>query len=253
MIKGNLDSDFNLFREFKKQRNYLIDVPQFKEIYALSYIIYNLTPTIEFDTRLAKYSKLMRRDLTSAIDLIDLQHFESVRRDLRSMIETSFRIIGYSVKQFIYHKRIANKIYTPSSQIKNIKQAIDTHKIGKLTNTINDLFKDNIIYSNIDFLLSCYTSYSNVVHTNSLESTFHTDLKSLTNHTNKEYETFLNEILLLLSHTIIVIYSSLLALDIQNQISQQDFYYISSKLNKHIEKDHLIQTQDNFIKDIVVE
>lgn len=253
MIRDNYKQDFALFSKFEKERKDLISNPKFKKIYEISYIIYNLLPYAELDPELNHYSNLIKRDLVSAIDLINLQHFESSKRDLRSMMESIFRLIGYVFKEYIYLKRKEKKLYGSSSQISSIRSALDTYKIGRLTILIDNLFQNNIIYNDIKPLLDCYTSFSDTVHTNSKEDIFHKDLSTLTTHTNDEFDNFSEDVLSVLVHTISIIYFSKLIYFSKDSLSQQDFYYINRILREYICKDYLIKLQDNYLNGILID
>lgn len=252
MIKDEYKKDLEAFEKFKRSRVYLSNSPQFKKIYELSYIIYNLLPYASSDSELCRYSNLIKRDLVSSIDLIDMQHFESAKRDLRSMIETVFRLIAYTLKGYIYTKRKEKKIYGSSSQIHNIRSALDTHKIWKLTSLIKDLFEKTIIYPNVKSLLDLYTSFSDTIHTNTQPKMLHNDLVSLTKHTNNEFKLFSEDILLLLSNTIVIIYFSRLIYFSRDLLIQQNFYYINRTLNTYISKDFLIKIQNNYLDGIYI-
>lgn len=253
MIRDNYKKDFALFIKFEKNRRDLSSNPQFEKIYELSYIIYNILPYSKLDSALNNYSNLVKRDLVSAIDLINLQHFESAKRDLRSMMESIFRLIGYVLKTYIYLKRKKRKIYGHSSQISNIRSALDTYKIGKLTTLINKLFKNNIIYNDIKPLLKYYTSFSNTVHTNAKENIFHNDLSTLTTHTNNEFSDFSNDVLLVLVHTIGISYFCNLLYFSKDSLSQQDFYYVNSILGEYICENYLIKLQDDYLDGISID
>lgn len=255
MIKDDYKKDLVLFKKFEKERKPLINNPKFEEIYEVSYIIYNLLPSSKLDPELNNYSNLIKRDLVSAIDLINLQHFESSKRDLRSMIETVFRLIGYIFKGYIYLKRKERKIYGSSCQIYSIRSALDTHRIGKLTKLIEKLFKDNIIYSDIKPLLDYYSSFSNTVHTNNAkENIFHNDLTTLTTHTSNEFENFSKDVLSVLIHTIGIIYFSRLILFSNDSLSQQNFYYINRILSTYThDNNYLLKLQNNYLDGIFID
>lgn len=253
MIKDNYKKDFTLFSKFEKNRKDLISNPKFRRIYEISYIIYNLLPYSKLDSELNNYSNLVKRDLVSAIDLINLQHFESSKRDLRSMIESIFRLICYVFKGYIYLKRKERKIYGHSSQIFSIRSALNTYKIGKLTTLIDKLFKNSIIYNDIRPLLDYYTSFSNTVHTNSKEDIFHNDLSTLTTHTNDEFDDFSDDVLSLLIHTIGIIYFSNLIYFSKDLLSQQDFYYINRILGKYTCNNYLVKLQNNYLDGIFID
>lgn len=252
MIKDNYKKDFTLFSKFEKNRKDLISNPNFRRIYEISYIIYNLLPYSKLDSELNNYSNLVKRDLVSAIDLINLQHFESSKRDLRSMMESVFRLIAYVIKGYIYLKRKERKIYGHSSQISSIRSALDTYKIGKLTILIDKLFKNNIIYNDIKPLLSYYTSFSNTVHTNSKEDIFHNDLSTLTTHENDEIDDFSDDVLSVLTHIIGIIYFANLIYFSEDSLTQQDFYYINSILREYICDNYLEKIQASYLHGLFI-
>lgn len=262
MIKEKSEKDFDFFVNFnQKRRNTLASQNniQFKKLYQLNYLIYNILEQFkcalveqkikEADSKvIKKYIGMIKRDLVDSLDLINLMHFYAAKRTYRSVIETVLRLAGYSYRMYVYKKRKDNNKYVSTDQLKRLRSIIDTHKIGRFTKGILDEFKDSVVSKNFKILNKYYSDYSNITHTNSLESVdLSTDLNEILTKTSDEIGKIITDTYFLLANILLIIYFSekLLMID---TISMQDFYFMKKLVNPVISEKQLENVSNNFAK-----
>lgn len=259
MIREKSEEDYSLFIEFNKKRSStLAENKKFKNLYQLNYMLYNILDQINssFDEKniqkvdsvvIEKYINMIKRDLVDSLDLLNLVHFDAAKRTYRSVIETVLRLVSYSFRTYVYKKRTESGKYDSTEQLKHLRSIVDTHKIGKLTRGILDELKSSIVVDNLKTLNNYYTDYSNIAHTNSLESVnFSTSLNQILNKTNLEIEEIISKTYILLVNMLIVVFFSEKLLLINDEMTLQDIYFMKKLVKSVIPEEQIDAVDKNF-------
>lgn len=248
MISKEYKQDCIKFKKYIRNQKYIDRFEEssklFDRLYYLSFCLYNLLP-VKSNKRITIYCNYMKRDLISALNLTYTNNFESAKRDYRTVIETAFRLISYSLKEYIFSVRKANKVYSSSLQLQKLRKILDTHKIGKLTSSLEKNFKNTVLFDDIDFLNEKYSKFSAITHNNDMDAEESNNLLLIKEHSKDESVNFLNEIIVLMDHLIVVIYYSV---SLQNKVnlSRQDFYFLVKMLQPEISEEHLTTIADDY-------
>lgn len=230
MIKENSDRDFRNFVNFNEHRK-LYKVT--KELYALHYVIYDFL-SILVEPKYSLYSSLAKRDLVSGLDSLTRGNFISLKRDYRSFIESSIRILAVSYREYIVLKRKSRGIYVSSLQLRELRSLIDTHKIGKFTSGILSKVENSIIYDDVNKVNNIYSQLSRYVHTNeNIKNDIAKDLISLVKHSEAEFNEVSEEVYEILSYTSLILYCAVCLAGCDSCISQQNLYYYIKLLKKY--------------------
>ncbi|MFT8425693.1 MAG: hypothetical protein ABF630_09550 [Liquorilactobacillus sp.] len=251
MIKDKIPKDYNLFKNILSNRPYLTTnkyyEEYFKKIYALHFFLYNLLSTTNETTdSFVKYINLAKRDVVISLDLLNCEHFESAKRNYRSVIESLFRVLCYSIKRHIYIERKKKNIYNSSDQLKRLQSMLDTHKVSKLTYGISEELVNSVIKDDVKKLNSLYSEFSNIVHTSDTSSQVSTDLNTSIHHESSVIKENLDCIFEVLTYSILVSYFSILLFSQTEVLSQQDFYYFVHLVDGTVREDHIINISKNY-------
>ena len=241
MIKDNGFKDYDCFKTFSSKQLTLSESEHesiFKELYLNHYFLYYLLSCYkESSSDLKKFSSIAKRDLISALDLINRNHFESAYKDYRSFIESCLRIVAVTFREYVVIQRRSKRIYSSSKQLKEIRSFVDRNAIGKFKNWITDEFSNSIISEDLQQLNNLYSFFSSYVHTNSITDTVSSDLESLTTHSSNTTLDVLNKIRGLIAFcTSVIFFSTCLSSAVE--LKQQDFYFMTSSLKDFIPEDH---------------
>ncbi|MDU1487947.1 hypothetical protein [Ligilactobacillus animalis] len=248
MIRNNGLEDYNQFKTFSSKQPTMTEgnhESTFKELYLNHYFLYNLLSQYENSSSdLRRFSSIAKRDLISALDLINMNHFESAYKDYRSFIESCLRIVAATFRGYVIDQRHSKGIYSSSTQLKKIRSLIDTNSVGKFTSWIIEAFSNSIINEDLLQINKLYSYFSGYVHTNNISHTVSSDLASLTTHSSDTTLGVLNNIKKLIAFCTSIIYFST-RLSLTYKLGQQDFYFMVSFLKDFIPEEHIIDINNS--------
>lgn len=248
MIRDNGVEDYNHFKAFSSKQPTIIEgdrEPTFKEVYLNHYFLYNLLSYYEESSSdLKKFSSIAKRDLISALNLINMNQFESAYKDYRSFIESCLRVVATTFREYVVKQRRSKNNYSSSDQLKTIRSLIDTNSVGKFTNWIMEEFSDSVIKEDLLQINKLYSLFSNYVHTNNITHTVSSDLESLTTHSSDSISDVLNMVKKLIAFCTSIIYFSTCLSSIC-ELSQQDFYWMTSSLEDFIPEQHILDISNS--------
>lgn len=247
-IQKRIAEDFNKFIVFSNEHKNIVDVSDnktvFKDLYTISYLLYNILDINLSDLscssndikRYKSYSQELKQNLLNSIDLINYKHFTSAQKEYRSLIESAFRLLLFCTKISIYKKRKENHLFFANQALTDIQSKLDTHKIGSFTSFMVTFFKEWPISNDINRLNKLYSTYSSVLHTNTIhKNDMSTTLQEITNPSAGEAkDESIRSIQLLIEIIVIVTFGLHTALQ-SNVFGQQSFYLLISIANKYKE------------------
>lgn len=240
MIRNKYQQDCKNFKKLIKTQHYIDEYSsKFDELYCLSYFLYNMLPLVS-DREKKTYIEFIKRDMISALNLVYILNFESAKKDYRSVIESVLRYVGKTVGDNIKEKNST----LPKSIEKSIR-FLNSHKIGKFTHSIQDIFKSTRLEYCLEELSKYYRNFSGVIHANSEEKDIASNLHMLKKYSSEEINTFLRDLIQLTAYLIIFVYYATL-LDGKNMLDQQDFYFLGKKIKNITSIDWLMVIVSNY-------
>lgn len=245
-IQKRILKDFKKFIAFSKSHKNIVDATTneatFKDLYTISYLLYNI---LDIDVeklncssnelkRYRSYSQELKQNLLNSIDLVNFKHFTSAQKEYRSLIESAFRLLLFCTKVSIYNKRKEDHIFSVNQSLADIQSKMDTHKIGSFTNFMVTFFKGWPIADNIIHLNKLYSTYSSVLHTNTVhKDNMSTTLQDITNPSTSETKSELIKIIQLLIEIVIIVTFGLHIVLQADVFGQQDFYLLINTAKKY--------------------
>ncbi|GEB75499.1 hypothetical protein LBR04_22380 [Levilactobacillus brevis] len=217
-IVDEVNNDFLKFCHSSTERRLITSFSEddqirqlFEQLYKLSFCLYNLFESDVTNSpnhaELNMYINFLRRDLISTLDLLNLQHIDSSKKECRSIIESIIRISLFTEREAIYKNNIHNHIYHSTSELKELKSAVTTHKIGRLTTCAQNYFSDSIISDCVSQLNQDYSSFSKLTHTNEkLGSKTITTLNAVSNISPAVLQSSIMDIIRIIENSILCIY-----------------------------------------------
>lgn len=246
MIKKRYQQDCKNFKKLIKAQHYIDEYSsKFDELYCLSYFLYNMLP-LTSDKEKEKYIEYIKRNIISALNLVYILNFESAKKDYRSVIESVLRYVGKTIGDNIKEKNNTRKL---PKNIEKSMRFLNSHKIGKFTHSVQDIFKNTLLEGNLAELSKYYRNFSGVIHATSEETNVASNLSMLKRYSSEEINNFLKDLIQLTAYLIIFVYYVTL-LDDENMLDQQDFYFLNKKINNITSTDWLMLIVENY-SDIV--
>lgn len=252
LLKDTAEQDFFNFEHYSETHATLVTVykrkelfSKFQRLYELHYALYNMVISImnnAKDPHLLTAVSFIQESLVSSIDLINLEHFKSAKKEYRSLIESIFRLALACSRSRIYEDRKKQHLYKSTDILSALLSKLDTHKIGSLTHFTVDYYSNTILKSDVTKLNEYYSEFSNVTHTNNVhETNFVLNLESMSYGKSAYIQKDLDSFVELLGLCLSVSYFSIINYYGAEILHQQDFYFILKLMHNKKFEEHFIE------------
>lgn len=251
MIRCDYSRDLIVFEGLIKNQHFIDEqnVDKFNDLYCLCYYIYNILPeSNNKDKSLLALEKTLRRDLVCMLSSLYTLNFESAQRDIRTSIESVIRLVGYSLKSYIYEERKRHNYYNSSCQLKDLKGIENSTKIGRVMNKVYDIYEDTYLKKAFSNLKDGYSFLSEISHFDNKianKKDLSENIKELKNRSIDETNNILDSFIDLVQNILVLIYYVSLLYN-QDNLSQQDYIYMTKILKHNFSEEFLEILSKNY-------
>lgn len=173
----------------------------------------------------------IKENIIQTLDLVALKEFSPAYKNLRTIIENTFRILLISEKNYIFRLRKEQKKFDATEIQIKIRSLVNTFKVRKLTEFANTYFSGTCISESIGILNNYYTKVSEFSHAQSSDNNMINSLQELSDFSDVDCQRNLNDIMNCLKNIFSVFYYSLNILFQTEIFSQQKFEMITEKID----------------------
>lgn len=173
-IPNHADTDFSRYKEYVNNRVPLFDVDAieeniesiFKKLYLFTEFVEDFNGISLLDPEPNKFIYETKSNLILAFDLLNINYLNVAKLLFRSSIEQFYRFLLSITRIKEYENNISLKVFNSTDSLRDLRSAIDTHKIGKMTNYVKKRFESTPINTYINDLYEYYGHLSKYVHVN---------------------------------------------------------------------------------------